>query len=62
MTETILVAGAGHAAGQTIVSLRQGGYAGQREPDAGGQSCKHRRIPHEVQFYSAGSQRNEHVG
>ena len=29
MTETILVAGAGHAAGQTIVSLRQGGYAGQ---------------------------------
>jgi 3-phenylpropionate/trans-cinnamate dioxygenase ferredoxin reductase subunit len=29
MTETILIAGAGHAAGQTIVSLRQGGYSGQ---------------------------------
>lgn len=28
MTETILIAGAGHAAGQTIVSLRQGGYSG----------------------------------
>ena len=29
MTETIVIAGAGHAAGQTIVSLRQGGYAGK---------------------------------
>lgn len=29
MTETILIAGAGHAAGQTIVSLRQGGFAGK---------------------------------
>ena len=29
MTETILIAGAGHAAGQTIVSLRQGGYSGK---------------------------------
>ncbi len=27
MPKTILIAGAGHAAGQTIVSLRQGGYA-----------------------------------
>ena len=29
MTETILIAGAGHAAGQTIVSLRQRGFAGK---------------------------------
>lgn len=29
MTDTILIAGAGHAAGQTIVSLRQGGYGGK---------------------------------
>ena len=29
MPKTILIAGAGHAAGQTIVSLRQGGYAGR---------------------------------
>jgi 3-phenylpropionate/trans-cinnamate dioxygenase ferredoxin reductase subunit len=29
MTETILIAGAGHAAGQAIVSLRQGGYVGK---------------------------------
>ena len=29
MQNTIVIAGAGHAAGQTIVSLRQGGYAGR---------------------------------
>lgn len=29
MTDTILIAGGGHAAGQTIVSLRQGGFDGR---------------------------------
>jgi 3-phenylpropionate/trans-cinnamate dioxygenase ferredoxin reductase subunit len=29
MPDTIVIAGAGHAAGQTAVSLRQGGYAGE---------------------------------
>ncbi|MEO7387784.1 MAG: FAD-dependent oxidoreductase, partial [Gammaproteobacteria bacterium] len=29
MQNTVVIAGAGHAAGQTIVSLRQGGYAGR---------------------------------
>jgi 3-phenylpropionate/trans-cinnamate dioxygenase ferredoxin reductase subunit len=29
MTDTILIAGGGHAAGQTIVSLRQGGFGGR---------------------------------
>ena len=29
MQNTVVIAGAGHAAGQTIVSLRQGGFAGR---------------------------------
>ncbi len=29
MQDTVVIAGAGHAAGQTIVSLRQGGFAGR---------------------------------